>query len=430
MSDGTSSEASYSYESESQHWEFGDYDYLDDADDQVEVEDAQFEDNRQPLALGMTRSSSQDAREDQQLVTDQDRDGEGGPRLQDSNEDGGTEGGQRRDQLRNTGVRRWEMMTLKTTRVTKWILGRNKLVGTMALTLTTTAIMFDAIQLSSILTGISTPERVSHVATVIAPAAAAAAVDVSTRMEAETDRLATTNQGMTAQQIWESVSQRFYRRDDGMVIRGLTHTAPSDGARTDLTFFQFQHIYHEAGHLQSIIGWAHPRLLELLRYPGIQLFIDGTFRSVPRSFHQCVVVMVQDAASRVFIPVVYVLTTNRAIPTYNRLFRELSDGARIGCLFHWKQAIRRRMIALHLPAREIGIAMEVGVLDMLTVVPPADRYVRLLNDITNRRAGSPQQGVVQLPVPVPLTRQGAQRRQARRGRRQTRQARWNNKTYA
>ncbi|EGZ11756.1 hypothetical protein PHYSODRAFT_517476, partial [Phytophthora sojae] len=238
-------------------------------------------------------------------------------------------------------------------------------------------------------------------ATVITPAAA---VDVSTRLEAETDRLATTNQGMTAQQIWESVSQQFYRRDDGMVIRGLTRLQVMGRvhrtrrmhfggnvhgvidvpplalvAGTDLTFFQFQHIYHEAGQLQRIIGWAHPRLLELLRYPGIQLFVDGTFCSVPRSFHQCVVVMLRDAASRVFIPVVYVLTTNRTIPTYNRLFRFVADAAGqplrpaqvvvdfeqalidavgenfptarvIGCFFHWKQAIRRRMIALHLPA--------------------------------------------------------------------------------
>ncbi|KAG2910767.1 hypothetical protein PC116_g10866 [Phytophthora cactorum] len=197
----------------------------------------------------------------------------------------------------------------------------------------------------------------------------------------------------------------------------------------------------------------------------------------------------------------------------------------IGCLFHWKQAIRRRMMALYFSHTEISIVMEVGIIDMLTVIPPADidpaglryvesqvrrrcreegvqysterwtcfwayfrrtwlvlfavdmwnvhemdldivsrtnnplerfnrelnaaipsahpslaafvgtidglsqRYVRLLNDIINRRTVAPQQGAVVLPVPVQLTRQRTQRRQqggaqlrqqgqARRGRRQ------------
>lgn len=35
--------------------------------------------------------------------------------------------------------------------------------------------------------------------------------------------------------------------------------------------------------------------------------------------------MVRDAASRVYIPVVYILTTNRTIPTYNLVFLFVSD---------------------------------------------------------------------------------------------------------
>lgn len=56
---------------------------------------------------------------------------------------------------------------------------------------------------------------------------------------------------------------------------------------------------------------------------------------------------------------------------------------------------------------------------VVTIDSLSQRYVRLLSDITNRRAVAPQQGAANLPVPVPLTRQGIQRRQARRGRRQT-----------
>ncbi|OWZ03038.1 hypothetical protein PHMEG_00025299 [Phytophthora megakarya] len=311
-------------------------------------------------------------------------------------------------------------------------------------------------------------------------------------------------------------------------------------AGSDLNFFQYHHTYYENGQLQRIIGWAHPRLLELLRYPGIQMFVDGTFPSVPRAFHQCVVLMVRDPASRVFVPVVYTLTTNRITSTYNRMFGFIADAvgqplkpaqvvvdfeqalidsveARfptvrvIGCLFHWKQAIGKRMVVLHFPLLRL---MEVGIMDMLTVIRPDDvdlagirfverrirsrcreetiqysterwllfwvyfrrtwlvlfpvnvwnvhgmdlqivsrtnnplerfnrelnaaitaphprlsafvgmievlsrRYVRLLDDITNRRAVAPQQGAIQVPVTVELTRQGTVRRQMRQGRRQ------------
>ncbi|OWY95645.1 hypothetical protein PHMEG_00034294, partial [Phytophthora megakarya] len=48
----------------------------------------------------------------------------------------------------------------------------------------------------------------------------------------------------------------------------------------------------------------------------------------------------------------------------------------------------------------------------------SQHYVRLPDDIINRRAVAPQQGAIQVPVAVVLTRQGTVRRQVRRGRRQ------------
>ncbi|EGZ16351.1 hypothetical protein PHYSODRAFT_334540 [Phytophthora sojae] len=156
----------------------------------------------------------------------------------------------------------------------------------------------------------------------------------------------------------------------------------------------------ESERLQRVLGWADPRLLELLRYLGSQMFVDGTFRCVPRSFYQCVVLMVSDAASGVFVPSVYTLTTGKTHQLYQKLMRFMNDctGSRlqpgsvvcdfeaalidsvtdqfpharvIGCLFHFKQVIRRRMMKLRIRPQEISIAMEVGVLDMLTVIVPA-----------------------------------------------------------
>ncbi|ETP23851.1 hypothetical protein F441_03085 [Phytophthora nicotianae CJ01A1] len=41
----------------------------------------------------------------------------------------------------------------------------------------------------------------------------------------------------------------------------------------------------------------------------------------------------------------------------------------VGCLFHWKQAIRRKLISLGIARVEVAAAMEPGVLDLLTVLP-------------------------------------------------------------
>ena len=44
----------------------------------------------------------------------------------------------------------------------------------------------------------------------------------------------------------------------------------------------------------------------------------------------------------------------------------------IGCLFHWKQANRRRLIALKFAENVIGRLMRPGILGILTVIPPTE----------------------------------------------------------
>ena len=44
----------------------------------------------------------------------------------------------------------------------------------------------------------------------------------------------------------------------------------------------------------------------------------------------------------------------------------------IGCLFHWKQAIRRKMVDLGIPKAVISHFMRPGHLDLLTVLPKED----------------------------------------------------------
>jgi hypothetical protein len=104
----------------------------------------------------------------------------------------------------------------------------------------------------------------------------------------------------------------------------------------------------------------------------VELFIDGTFKCVPKPFSQLLIVMVRDAALDHYIPVFYVLVQRKTQWTYwNALneiivslggkisvsqvhcdfekglinaIREIFPEARVvGCLFHWKQALLRKM---------------------------------------------------------------------------------------
>lgn len=58
-------------------------------------------------------------------------------------------------------------------------------------------------------------------------------------------------------------------------------------------------------------------------------------------------------------------------PLIEASLKQFNNALIVGCLFQWKQAVRRRMQKkLHIPEDEIKVAMAKGVLDMLTVIEP------------------------------------------------------------
>ncbi|KAK1944553.1 hypothetical protein P3T76_004465 [Phytophthora citrophthora] len=170
-----------------------------------------------------------------------------------------------------------------------------------------------------------------------------------------------------------------------------------------VSFVQFHHVTANRENLNRptrLIGWAHPSLVNLLRYHGTTIFIDGTFRCVPRSYKQCVIIMVHDRASGLYEPVYYALSTSRSGDSFWDIMHFIVQGTDqqlepaevvcdfesaliqavqtqfpnaiiIGCLFHLKQALRRAMKRFAIPVEECAIAMSRGVVDMLTVVSPS-----------------------------------------------------------
>ena len=118
---------------------------------------------------------------------------------------------------------------------------------------------------------------------------------------------------------------------------------------------------------------------------------------MPVPFYQCLIVMVFDAARKVYVPVAWILMSGKTEECYWQAFNWLTsavedidasyigvdferafftqlgthfpDAKLMGCLFHFKQAARRKMVDLGIPDSEIKPAMARGVYDLLTVIP-------------------------------------------------------------
>ena len=72
---------------------------------------------------------------------------------------------------------------------------------------------------------------------------------------------------------------------------------------TTRLFLQFNISINVGNKLQKIISFAHPDLINIIKGGPVHLFIDCTFKCVPKGFSQCLVIMIYDYASSLYIPV-------------------------------------------------------------------------------------------------------------------------------
>jgi hypothetical protein len=148
------------------------------------------------------------------------------------------------------------------------------------------------------------------------------------------------------------------------------------------------------GHYQRVLLWATDDSLAVLRCNG-QIFIDATFRVVPHGFAQLLIVMAFDRATNIYCPCAYALMTSRCEYLYCVVFHELvvlleygwdpsvvvtdfekalvkavkyqfKDSTLLGCYFHFKQALFRKMQKFGIDRGECAKAS--ADLDILTLV--------------------------------------------------------------
>ena len=225
--------------------------------------------------------------------------------------------------------------------------------------------------------------------------------------------------------IYRTIEHPTYKNDSqsGQSILQFNLTLPSDDPRK----------------VDRIIGWAHPTLLLLLNGP-VDLFIDATYKITPKisDMYQCLIVMVKDPQTQYFAPVMYVLMSGKTKMMYfqvlhflltatdfklnprriscdneealvsqielqfpatrtligeDRVVRRVQGTDLNTCLFHLKQAFRRKCVKMGIPEWQIRIAMERGMVDLLCVLPPdelKDKGIPFIMDLLFNRIEAKQ----------------------------------------
>jgi hypothetical protein len=164
--------------------------------------------------------------------------------------------------------------------------------------------------------------------------------------------------------------------------------------RFDFTYATQNTHLLEKNKLHRILLWSHPDLFPMLKRAAIRMHIDGTFRCVPRPFTQCVIVLMHDDETELNVPVVYGLVDSKETWTYWHLFHLCSvladcrmdpkyitsdfEGSiiqatkeyfpkaiHIGCDFHMKRAIKKKLERLSMPRKEVTKFMKYKLVDKL-----------------------------------------------------------------
>lgn len=178
------------------------------------------------------------------------------------------------------------------------------------------------------------------------------------------------------------------------------------GDKADRWFLQFHNKANVSSTVkEEFIGWAHPNLLLEANCDNLRLNTDTTFKIVPRGFSQALVLMLWIARLGVYKAFYHVLMQGKSFRSFllaigyivqSCCFRlrpmtitcdfesalisallhhfELGGVSILGCVFHWKQALRKNLTKMRAftPAEITALVGPNGHINILTQIPVGD----------------------------------------------------------
>ena len=166
--------------------------------------------------------------------------------------------------------------------------------------------------------------------------------------------------------------------------------------------------------MTRFVGFGHPTMIHLLKTGPKTIFVDCTFKVVPYGFYQLLIIMIYEPGTELYLPVFFVLLQGKDYDSYyiglglaytatdermevvsissdfeKALMNALKDRYssdrvtyQIGCLFHWKQCLRRKLLSLDVPKRLISVLMnKTGLINICPSFPILNRNLMSRNTV-------------------------------------------------
>ena len=133
----------------------------------------------------------------------------------------------------------------------------------------------------------------------------------------EMDKKCNTWKGMTDCQVKKLVKNTRSRLTGCYVFREMEKPPLSMVQDSSHFFLQFNLSIPcmETKKIHRIMGYGNPSLFGTLS-GNVQIYIDGTFNIVPHPFYQCLIIMVYDVQTTVYVPVMYIFMTGKSESLY------------------------------------------------------------------------------------------------------------------
>ena len=124
-------------------------------------------------------------------------------------------------------------------------------------------------------------------------------------------------QGLKKDQVKSRISAI---RKQELGADALQKVASMFGGSKSTAFLQFISHFPDKKQFQNCLGFAAPELMDLLKYDGVHVFFDATFKCVPKPFKQLMIIMVFDPVLKIYVPVFYILMTGKTDLCYHQTF--------------------------------------------------------------------------------------------------------------
>lgn len=122
---------------------------------------------------------------------------------------------------------------------------------------------------------------------------------------------------MKIEQLVNKVYNTRHREFENWEQQLCSYPLSMCGPQLDQPFLQFvRKFVNVCKELETVIGWGHPGLLFLLRNSPVPLFVDMTFKMVPKQFAQLMIIMFHCSATNQYIQVLYVLLESKTELAY------------------------------------------------------------------------------------------------------------------